>query len=503
MAHTLARRLADYLGGLTVLSGDLAGQPLTVFPWEKRFLSGAFAVPGDVSVSIGRGNGKSGFVAGIATAAVDPDGPLHFGRADVVVVASSFDQSRIIFEDVLSYLREKYELERRLGWRIQDSANRATLEHVPTGSRVRCIGSDPRRAHGLRPALVLADEPAQWEGTKADAMLAALRTGLGKIPNSRLMALGTRPADEQHWFAKMLAGGAAYSQCHAAGRDDPKFQMRTWRKANPSLPWFPTLEQRLREEAADAKMDPALLSSFEALRLNLGVPDTDASYLLSADLWKSIEGEAERAGAMVWGVDLGTSAAQSAVAPYWPDSGRLEVFAAFPREPDLRKRGQRDGVGQLYQLCARRGELIQCGGAAVDIRELLATALERYGKPARIVADRWREPELRDALQQAGVPRAALELRGMGYKDGAADVRGFRRACVDGSVVPAKSLLLRSSMGEARTVTDPAGNSKLAKNTQGGRRARARDDAAAAAVLAVAAGHRRPEAPPQRWRVVS
>ena len=31
-----------------------------------------------------------------------------------------------------------------------------------TGARVRCIGSDPRRAHGLAPVLVLADEPAQW-----------------------------------------------------------------------------------------------------------------------------------------------------------------------------------------------------------------------------------------------------------------------------------------------------------------------------------------------------
>ena len=206
---------------------------------------------------------------------------------------------------------------------------------------------------------------------------------------------------------------------------------------------------------------------------------------------------------MVWGVDLGTSAAQSAVAPYWPASGRLECFAAFPREPNLGDRGQQDGVGQLYQLCARRGELIQCGGAAVDIPELLAAALERYGRPDRIVTDRWREPELRDALRRAGIPRAALELRGMGYKDGAEDVRGFRRACADGRVIPCRSLLLRSAMGEARTVTDPAGNSKLAKSTQGGRRARARDDAAAAAVLGVAAGVRQPEMPRRRWQVVA
>ena len=35
-------------------------------------------------------------------------------------------------------------------------------------------------------------------------MIAALRTGLGKTPGSRLIALGTRPADELHWFARLL-----------------------------------------------------------------------------------------------------------------------------------------------------------------------------------------------------------------------------------------------------------------------------------------------------------
>ena len=77
---------------------------------------------------------------------------------------------------------------------------------------------------------------------------------------------------------------------------------------------------------------------------------------------------------------------------------------------------------------------------------------------------------------------------------------GFRRACADRDVLPAPSLLLRSAMAEARTVSDPAGNAKLSKGSQGGRRLRARDDAAAAAILAVAAGVRQPTAPPRRWR---
>ena len=65
---------------------------------------------------------------------------------------------------------------------------------------------------------------------------------------------------------------------------------------------------------------------------------------------------------------------------------------------------------------------------------------------------------------------------------------------------PAPSLLLRAAMAEARTVCDPAGNAKLSKGSEGGRRARAKDDAAAAAILAVSAGYRNSVRPPRRLR---
>ena len=332
---------------------------------------------------------------------------------------------------------------------------------------------------------MLADEGAQWEPATAEAMVAALRTSLGKVPGGKLIALGTRPSDETHWFARMLSGGADYCQVHAAEKDSPKFQRRTWLKANPSLRYMPDLERTIKAEGIKAKVDPVLLASFDALRLNLGTSDTLRSLLLEADIWRTIEGEADMDGKAYWGIDLGTSAAQSAVASYWPKTGRLECLAAFPSEPSLMERGLRDGVSDLYQQCFNRGELIQCGGAAVSVSELIHEAREAFGPPSGISSDRWREAELRDALKASGIPITKLELRGMGFKDGAEDVRSFRRFCLEGKVTPTKSLLLTSAISEARTVSDPAGNHKLAKNSEGGRRMRARDDAAAAAILGV------------------
>ena len=213
--------------------------------------------------------------------------------------------------------------------------------------------------------------------------------------------------------------------------------------------------------------------------------------LLDAEVWARVETEdAERAGEYALGVDLGGGAAMTAFAGYWIDTGRLEALAAFPGEPGLKVRGKMDGVADLYQRMFDRGELLLTGKHAVDIAETLKVVRDRWGLPSCLIADRWKERDLREALHRAKWPRMPLITRGQGFKDGGEDVAGFRRAVLEGHVKPPANLLLRAAMREARTLADPARNEKLAKQSQGGRRARARDDAAAAAILAVAEGYR-------------
>ena len=168
-------QLAKYLQELIVTQGAGAGEPLQLLPWQKRFVAGFERTDGDASLSVARGNGKTTLIAGIATAALD--GPLRQPRAETIIVSSSFSQSRIAFEHCLAFLRAAgHDLEDRKRFRLQDSANSATIEDRQTGARVRAIGSDPTRAHGLAPLLVVCDEPAQWPETTSDKMIAALRT---------------------------------------------------------------------------------------------------------------------------------------------------------------------------------------------------------------------------------------------------------------------------------------------------------------------------------------
>ena len=493
MQHTFG-----FISGLSVTQGGLQGQFFDLMPWERRFLRGALADGVDrAGLSIARGAGKSTFVAAIATAALS--GPLAVRRGECVVVASSFQQGRVVFDHVLSFIAPWREADKRR-YRVQDSANRAFVEDTYTGATLRCIGSDPARAHGLAPILAICDEPAQWPSSTSDRMRAAIETGLGKQPGSRLIALGTKPASVGHWFSRLLEDKGAYSQTHAARESDNPFHKRTWEKANPSLRFFPDLLAAYRREAERARRDTNLLSAFKALRLNLGTLDVERAQLLDAGLWESIEGEVPADGPTAWGCDLGTTAAMSAIVCYWMDTGRLEALAAFPAEGDLGERGRADGVGRLYQDMYNRGELILTGGHAVDVSELLREALSRWGRPSLVAADRWREGELLDALALAGVAASAFDARGQGFRDGAADVRLFVRECLDGRVRPVKSLLMRAAMAEAVTTSDAAGNTKLSKLTENGRRKRARDDAAAAAILAVSAGARQTARPQPVFR---
>ena len=151
-------------------------------------------------------------------------------------------------------------------------------------------------------------------------MVAALRTAAGKQPSCRFVALGTRPAMEEHWFARMLAGGADYTQCHAAAAEDDPLLIKTWRKANPSLSRMPDLRDSLKVEAKEARRDPAALAMFKALRLNLGTYDTRREFLVAPDAWARAEGDLPRKGELALGLDLGSGASMSASKSGWMET---------------------------------------------------------------------------------------------------------------------------------------------------------------------------------------
>lgn len=485
--------VVDWMRRLRVTQGPATGRPFEVLAWQEEFLCAALA-PGvrQAGLSVARGNGKTTMVAALAAACIV--GPLRQPRAEVPVVAASYNQARLAFEHVRAFVREM--LVPAADWRMTDSLHYSLIEHKRSGARLRVISSSPKKAHGLAPSLIIADEPAQWERGDGERMYSALVTSMGKIAGARLIALGTRPARGDHWFSRLLDTPAPgmVARTYSAAPDAELDSEEAWRQANPSLAAMPELHAALRTEAEQAAKNPALVPAFRALRLNQGVDDSGAKQpLVDVDVWRQLQhGGAQPVGRMVLGVDLGGSQALSAAVAYWPLSGRLECLARIGAEPSLSARGARDGVGPLYEQAAAAGDLACDPGRVPDVGRLLEAAVARFGVPAVIVCDRWRLAELRDAVDgRVHPPTEGIVVRGQGFKDGAEDVRRFQDAVARGLVAPSRRFpLLEAGIADATVVYDAAGNGKLAKSGEGGRRHCARDDVAAAAILAVAHGHR-------------
>ena len=203
--------------------------------WQRDFLRGFTDTDGISCLTLARGQGKTTLCAGIAVATLD--GPLMKSRAETVIVAGSLQQARVSFRHVKFFMGEKLELRSENGrkiFRVLDTMQGCLIENRLTGAILKCQGNDPRKAHGFAPSLVLCDEPSQWDG-RGEAMLSAMRTSAGKQAGFKMVCLGTRPAGPEHWFSRLLDGGADYTQIHAAEQGNALAQLTTSGSCTPPV----------------------------------------------------------------------------------------------------------------------------------------------------------------------------------------------------------------------------------------------------------------------------
>ena len=247
------------------------GTPFKVLPWERKAAK-HIASRRVSAISMARGNGKSGWLSQLL--AYYGVGPAQKAGSDCVVCASSLAQAAIPWRDFSAGYRILVPDWKKNGTKITNNPTGRVELSMPDSSAVRAMSSRPESMHGLRPNLMCIDEPSQISPpATGERLFVALRTATGKVPGSRLVVCGTRPADPRHWFSKRLKSSAGL--VWAADKKDDPFDPATWRKANPSWDYFPELRKAIREESEEAKDDPLAMASFRALRLNLGTADTE------------------------------------------------------------------------------------------------------------------------------------------------------------------------------------------------------------------------------------
>ena len=491
----LADRIMKSMENRIVSEGRFAGDKFTLLEWQVKVVTGMMAER-KVGISMGRGNGKTTFLANLACEVLD--GELVLPRGQVNSTASSLDQGRTMFGHVLYFLGldriANERLNRKRRWRVIDNSHGCRIQDNVHGTLFVVLGSDSRRAHSRAPSMILADEPAQWvrSGRK---LYNALKTSMGKQPNSRMVALGTMPEDETHWFYRMMKGhmGRGSFHLYAPDKDDDdldEFSEETWREANPSYDFMEDLRKEIAEEAGDAKMGGEELDSFRALRLNLGTPEIEGHKpIVTLERWRAITRDipAPKSGPVAVGVDLGGGTSMSSIAFYWPESGRLQVFGMLPDDPGLERKGKEDGVGKRYIEMERRGELFTYPGIAPDNPKFLKDGFEMI-KGERIIgisADKYKQTDLLQAMRDSEIDRE-VEWRRVGRgPEGGYDVRAFQNEVHEGHLSCDKCLLLEHAISESVIHRDDNGNPALNK-----KRHKGRNDALQATILATGIGRR-------------
>ena len=471
--------------------GPLSGRRIKLANFQREFICGALA-PGVTiaALSVGRGSGKTTLGAALCLAAllgkIDPQ-----PRREIVIGAKTRDQGAIawrLIEGLASSLPVKT---RKLLTFVRAPRLQIRYEGDGGGHVLNVLASDARNALGLSPVFSLLDERGHWLDERGDALEAAITSAAGKRAG-RVLVISTSAATDNHAFSKLLdePGEGVFVREYRAPDNLAPDDLEAIRAANPAaIEGIGSSEEWLQAAARRAlQRGGSALSNFRLYHLNQRVSHEARAILISVDRWTACEVDElpPRRGPLTCGIDLGGSSSMSAWANFWHETGRLEVFGAFPSSPNLLDRGRSDGVSGRYQEMFERGELLTLGQQVVDVPAFVSAMVAKLGGyPIQaLCCDRFRQSEFLEALAKTGL-QIVPTWRGQGWVQSGEDTERFRQFAFDRRIKAERSLLLRSALGDCVTLVDPTGAAKIAKG-----RSTARVDAATATVMAVAEGAR-------------
>ena len=477
---------------LVIPEGPRGFQPMRLAPFQKDFLTLACGERvQEAGLSIARKNAKTSTIAAWALFHV-----CTSRRWSGICVSLSGELAKELRRQMQAMYDESGLAEHYPDVDFLSTPSPGRVRNNHLGSELRVLAADKATGHAVGSDLVIFDEAGLLEPNQRDMWNNCFRSISAR--GGRLVAISVQGHSDV--FADLLARaerdstGAVVAQVHrpdpAAASDDRE----AWKMANPGIEagikrmvYMEHAYERSKASAADER-------NFRAFDMNVPENPSAGDPFVSASDWRGCivhpEDLPERDGDVYLGIDMGHSVSMSAACMVW-ESGRVECFGAFPSDPNLHHRGRADRVGDAYERMRDNGELILLPGRAADPAQFLAHVAERLaGERVRsMAADRYREAEMLDALNAAGLDWPPV-WRGFGFKDGSEDCRDAQRAILSGKLHVTKNLLLNTSLAETVLIYDPSKNMKLDK-----RRSKARIDAASAFVLAAATWHRGQRAP--------
>ena len=254
--------------------------PFNLFPWEKFlfvlhncvFKENGLPRFADLLIFVGRGSGKNAYLAYEDFCLITPTHGIK--NYDIDISANSEDQAKTTFNDIYNILEDpKYtkKMKRNFYW------NKEEIINLKTKSKIKFRTNNPKGKDGLRSGKVDFDEIhayQNWENINV------FTTGLGKKDNPRRTYITTNgdvrdgPLDNLLEKAIMILKGEVEDNgflpfiCKLDEEkevDNPD----NWAKANPSLPYRPSLMEQMKKEYADYKINPYVNNAFMTKRMNI------------------------------------------------------------------------------------------------------------------------------------------------------------------------------------------------------------------------------------------
>ena len=315
-----------------------------------------------------RGYSKTDDLGGIAIAIMLEQLPP---ASRLFALAADKDQGRLLIESIGGFKARTPELVNAL--KVDTYRVMATT----TGTTLEVVAADAPSSWGQRPAVLIADEIAQWSATPATLRLWEAQTsGLAKVPGARLVVL-TSAGDPAHWSHGVLEHAMA----------DPLWRVHEVPGPPPWADPAKLAEQRRRlPESSYQRLFENRWTSAEDRLANLD--DIRACTTLTD--WPVAARIGER---YVIGVDLGlkndrTVAAVCHTEPieqYWQGDQRKDT-------------GRRVVLDRMQVWSGSRLRAVRTD----DVEEWIAAAAASYNR-AKVVFDPWQTAGMMQRLQSRGV----------------------------------------------------------------------------------------------------
>lgn len=254
-----------------------------IFPWQEFVIvlhdctyytdSGLPRWP-DLFCMIGRGAGKDGTIALESVALASPYNGIP--GYDVDICANNEEQAlRPVLDIVDAFDGSEYKkrLKKWFAWKKE------SVLSLRTKAQIRGRTNNPKGKDGMRSGITVFNEIHQYENYNN---INVFTTGLGKHPHPRRSYYTTNgdvregPLDDLLEISDgILFGGDPDNGLipfickldDKAEVDDPA----NWEKANPSLPYLPSLRAETEKEYREWKKNPQRLPAFMTKRMN--IPD--------------------------------------------------------------------------------------------------------------------------------------------------------------------------------------------------------------------------------------